>query len=120
MAAIPDDQQIAMLKVGLKFIDRADDMTETLVQMYIKRQMGAAMPFQLALAAQSGISPTVFDGFKKSLLVDRNARMRDAALPMLEKGKRLRSRRGAASFGADGSRRAAARVWLHGHGRWNS
>ncbi len=86
MAAIPDDQQIAMLKVGLKFIDRADDMTETLVQMYIKRQMGAAMPFQLALAAQSGISPTVFDGFKKSLLVDRNARMRDSALPMLEKG----------------------------------
>lgn len=86
LASIPNDQQIAMLKVGLKYLDRADDMTETLVQMYVKRQIGAAMPFQLALAAQSGISPSVFDGFKKSLLIDRNARMRDAALPLLEKG----------------------------------
>lgn len=86
LASVPNDQQIAMLKVGLKYLDRADDMTETLVQMYVKRQIGAAMPFQLALAAQSGISPSVFDGFKKSLLVDRNARMRDAALPLLEKG----------------------------------
>lgn len=86
LAAIPNDQQIAMLKVGLNYIDRADDMTETLVQMYVKRQLGAAMPFQLALAAQSGISPSVFDGFKKSLLIDRNARMRNAALPLLEKG----------------------------------
>ncbi|MFA5957314.1 TraB/GumN family protein [Hyphomicrobium sp.] len=86
LASIPDDQQIAMLKVGLKFIDRADDMTETLVQMYAKRQIGAAMPFQLALAAESGTSPSVFDGFKKSLLIDRNARMSTAAQPLLDKG----------------------------------
>ena len=86
LAAIPDDQQIAMLKVGLKYIDRADDMTETLVQMYVKRQIGAAMPFQLALAAQTGTSPSAFDGFKKVLLIDRNAKMRNAALPLLEEG----------------------------------
>jgi uncharacterized protein YbaP (TraB family) len=86
LASIPDDQQIAMLKVGLNFIDRADDMTETLVQMYVKRQIGAAMPFQLALGAQSGMPPSIFDGFKKSLLIDRNGRMRNAALPLLEKG----------------------------------
>jgi uncharacterized protein YbaP (TraB family) len=86
LAAVPDDQQIAMLKVGLKYIDRANDMTETLVQMYAKRQIGAAMPFQLALAAQSGISPSAFDGFKKTLLIDRNAKMRNAALPLLDKG----------------------------------
>lgn len=86
LAAVPDDQQIAMLKVGLKFIDRADDMTETLVQMYARRQIGAAMPFQLALASQVGVSPSVFDGFKKSLLINRNAKMRDAARPLLESG----------------------------------
>ena len=86
LAAVPDDQQIAMLKVGLKYIDRADDMTETLVQMYAKRQIGAAMPFQLALAAQTGTSPSAFDGFKKTLLIDRNAKMRNAALPILDKG----------------------------------
>ncbi len=86
LAAVPDDQQIAMLKVGLKFKDRADDMTETLVQMYVKRHLGAAMPFQLALAAETGTSPSVFDGFKKMLLIDRNAKMRNAALSLLEAG----------------------------------
>jgi uncharacterized protein len=86
LASIPEDQQIAMLKVGLKFADRADDMTETLVQMYAKRQLGAAMPFQLALAAQTGTPASAFDGFKKTLLIDRNSRMRDAALPLFADG----------------------------------
>ena len=81
LAAVPDDQQVAMLKVGLKYIDRADDMMETMVQMYVKRQIGAAMPFQLALAAESGMPASAFDGFKKTLLIDRNAKMRDAAYP---------------------------------------
>lgn len=86
LAAVPDDQQVAILKVGLKYIDRADDMMETMVQMYVKRQLGAAMPFQLALAAQTGAPASVFDGFKKTLLIDRNAKMRDSAIPLIEKG----------------------------------
>jgi len=86
LAAVPDDQQIAMLKVGLKYADRADDLRETLVQMYLKRQIGAAMPFQLALAAESGTPKSAFEGFRKTLLVDRNIKMRDAALPILERG----------------------------------
>jgi uncharacterized protein len=86
LASIPDDQQVAILKVELDYIDRADDMMETMVQMYVKRQIGAAMPFQLALAAESGTSPAVFDGFKKALLIDRNEGMRDAALPLFDKG----------------------------------
>jgi uncharacterized protein YbaP (TraB family) len=86
LASIPDDQQIAMLKVGLKYADRSDDLMETLVQMYLKREIGAAMPFQLALAAEAGVPASAFDGFKKTLLIDRNARMRDAAEPLLEKG----------------------------------
>ena len=86
LAAVPEDQQVAMLKVGLKYIDRSDDIMETLVQMYVKRQVGAAMPFQLALAAENGVPASAFDGFQKTLLVDRNVKMRDAATPMLEKG----------------------------------
>jgi uncharacterized protein YbaP (TraB family) len=86
LASIPDDQQIAMLKVGLKYADRSDDMMETLVQMYLKREIGAAMPFQLALAAAAGVPASAFDGFKKTLLLDRNAGMRDAAVPLIEKG----------------------------------
>ncbi|WP_082072761.1 TraB/GumN family protein [Hyphomicrobium sp. 99] len=86
LASIADDQQLAILKVELDYADRADDMMETMVQMYQKRQIGAAMPFQLALAAESGAPPSTFDGFKKALLMDRNAKMRDAALPLFENG----------------------------------
>ncbi len=87
LAAVPDDQQVQMLKVGLKYADRADDMMETLVQMYLKRRIGAAMPFQLALAAQQGTPASAFDGFKQTLLVERNEKMRDTALPILNDGK---------------------------------
>jgi hypothetical protein len=86
LASIADDQQIDMLKVGLKYADRSDDMMETIVQMYLKREIGAAMPFQLALAAESGVPASAFDGFKKALLADRNIRMRDAAEPLLQDG----------------------------------
>ena len=44
------------------------------------------MPFQLALAAESGVPASAFDDFKKGLLSDRNVRMRDAAEPLLQDG----------------------------------
>lgn len=87
LAGVPEDQQLQMLKVGLKYADRADDMMETIVQMYLNRQLGAAMPFQIALASLHGTPASAFDGFKKSLIGDRNAKMRDEALPYLDKGK---------------------------------
>lgn len=87
LAAVPEDQQIQMLKVGLKYADRADDMMETLVQLYQRRNLGAALPFQAALASLHGTPESAFDGFKKSLLVDRNVKMRDAAQSLLVSGK---------------------------------
>lgn len=84
LAEVPDDQQVEMLKAGLKYADRTDDMMETLVQLYLKRQMGAAIPFQIAIAAKAGTPAAAFDGFQKSLLVDRNARMRDGIKPLLD------------------------------------
>jgi uncharacterized protein YbaP (TraB family) len=86
LASVPEDQQVAMLKVGLKYVQRSDDMMETLVQMYLKRKIAAAMPFQIALAAEKGTPASAFEGFKKSLLADRNLRMRDGALPILSEG----------------------------------
>ena len=86
LASIADDQQVAMLKVGIKYADRTDDLMESIVQMYLRREIGAAMPFQLALAAESGVPASAFDDFKKGLLSDRNVRMRDAAEPLLQDG----------------------------------
>jgi uncharacterized protein len=87
MASIPNDQQIQMLKSGLAYAERTDDMIETLVQMYLKRQIGASMPFEMALGEKSGVPASAYDGFIKMLLVDRNARMRDAAKPLFDKGQ---------------------------------
>lgn len=86
MTSIPEEQQIQMLKVALKYADRSQDMLETLVQMYLKRQTGAAMPFNIALAAKHGAPASAYDGFLKILLVDRNVKMRDKALPIIDKG----------------------------------
>lgn len=87
MTSIPEDQQIQMLKAALKYADRSNDMIETLVQMYLKRQIGAAMPLQIAMAAKTGTPAAAYDGFLKLLLTDRNARMRDSAKPLLDKGQ---------------------------------
>ncbi len=89
MAAIPDDQQIAMLRASLKFADRANDTMETLLQLYLARDMGSAWPFHLALASQAGIAQQSFSDFQKRIVSDRNEHMRDAALPLLQKGRAL-------------------------------
>ncbi len=86
LSGIPEDQQLQMLRLSLKYFDRTNDMMETMVQLYLRRDMGAAMPFQSALADEMGIPDSAFDGFRKSLLEDRNKRMSAGARPYLEKG----------------------------------
>ncbi|MEQ1713844.1 MAG: TraB/GumN family protein, partial [Hyphomicrobium sp.] len=86
MSSLPDAEQVEMLRAGLKYAARTDDMLETLTQMYVKRRMGAAMPFNLALAATAGVSPDAFKGFQQQLLDKRNRKMLDGARPLLEKG----------------------------------
>jgi hypothetical protein len=86
MASVPDTEQVEMLRAALKFAHRNEDMLETLTQMYLKRQMGAAMPFNLALAASAGVKPEAFSSFQSELLVKRNRKMLDGAKPMVAKG----------------------------------
>ncbi len=86
LAAVPEDQQVKMLRASLKFADRTNDITETLVQLYLSRKISAAMPFQIALARRVGIGDEAFAGYQQKLLVERNAKMRATAEPLLEKG----------------------------------
>lgn len=86
LAASQPDQQLDMLRAALAYADRSDDLVETLIQLYINRDLGATWPFQLALAKKAGVPPTAFDGMHKHLLVLRNRKMRDAAFPHIEKG----------------------------------
>lgn len=86
LAAVPEQQQLDMLRAGLKFADRTNDMMETLVQLYLNRQITAAMPFQIALAREAGVTDQAFIGFQEKLLVERNTKMLDVAAPMLDGG----------------------------------
>jgi uncharacterized protein len=86
MAAVPEDQQVQMLRAAIKYADVRDDMLETMAQMYLKRQIGAVWEFNLVLAEKVGIGAQAFDGFEKDLVVGRNRSMRDTARPYLDKG----------------------------------
>jgi uncharacterized protein len=86
LAAIPEDQQIGMVRAALKFADRREDMLETMLQLYLKRQSAVIWPFNLALAEKAGVTPSAFKGFESDLLHGRNRTMRDAAIPHLDKG----------------------------------
>ncbi len=86
MAGIPEDQQVGMVRAALKFADRREDMLETMLQLYVKRQTAMIWPFNLALAEKAGVKSDAFKGFEADLLVGRNRTMRDSAKPHLEKG----------------------------------
>ena len=50
------------------------------------REMGAAWPFQIALARKAGIDPGPLAVFYKAINTERNKRMRERALPQLAMG----------------------------------
>lgn len=86
MASIPEDDQLTILKAGLAFADRSDDLVETLLHFYLNRQLGSSWQFQLALAKKAGFEAETFSAFNTNLIVNRNYEMRKAAIPLLEKG----------------------------------
>jgi uncharacterized protein len=85
-AAVPMEEQVAMLRTTLTMADRADDLRETLLQLYLTRQIGAAFPLQKLLARRSGLRDTSFEGFKAHMIDRRNRQMRTRALPLLAEG----------------------------------
>lgn len=89
MASLPEADQIAILRASLEYVDRADDNMETLLQLYLDRKLGIVWPLQIALAEKVGIGRAAFDTFEQRLVVDRNRRMSEAALPLLEEGAAL-------------------------------
>lgn len=86
LSASSNAEQVAMLKVGLAFADRSNDIVETLVQLYLNRELAKAWPFQIALAEKAGQPAEAYEAFYRHLIVDRNQRMHDGVVPLLDKG----------------------------------
>jgi uncharacterized protein len=75
MADVPDADQLALLKAQLALQPRINDVTETLLQLYLDRDLGAIWPFQIALAKAAGVDPKVFESYQENLIYLRNQRM---------------------------------------------
>ena len=86
LAAVPDGDQLTVLRAGLKLHDRSDDLLETMVLSYLARQLGQIWPMHETLWRQAGFQPSAFASFQHELITTRNVRMRDAALPILAEG----------------------------------
>lgn len=86
LSSVPETDQLDMLRVSLKYADRIDDLSETMLQLYLKHDIGAAMPFQYLLAGRMGVPPSTFANFETAVLYDRNSRMAASALSLLDKG----------------------------------
>jgi uncharacterized protein len=86
IAAIPEAQQIGMLKAVLFHADRAEDQMETMLQLYLGRQMDFAIPLQHGLAARFGVTPAAFAAFEIELLIKLHHGMVTAVRPLLDRG----------------------------------
>lgn len=87
MAAVPEPDQVEVLKSTVRYYHRVDDFVETMVQLYQRRQLGALWPLQLALAEKAGVARQAFASYERALLTTRNLGMRDAALSHLAEGR---------------------------------
>jgi uncharacterized protein len=86
LSEVPAADQLAILKSGLAMRDRVTDLTETMIQLYLKRDLGAMWPLQEIIGKSAGIQKTSLDAFSQSLLVNRNFKMRDRAVAHLAFG----------------------------------
>ena len=86
MAAVPDADQLALLKAQLAYANRLTDVVETTLQLYLDRDLGAIWPLQIALAKKAGVDPKVFDSYEENLLSVRNNRMYGRLSAHLDRG----------------------------------
>ena len=56
LADVPEPDQVEMLKSSVRFYDRIDDMMETMIQLYLQRELGAIWPLQMVLAEKVGVA----------------------------------------------------------------
>lgn len=86
LADVADTDALAFLKSRLALADRVNDLTETLAQLYLKRDIAAIWPLQVALAKKAGIDEKAFESYYETAIVTRTRRMRDRAHLHLQRG----------------------------------
>lgn len=86
MAAVPEADQLALLKASLKLHDRTQDFIETLIRRYLASDLGMIWAIQRELWREQGVTEASSGAFLRELVTVRNKRMRDVAMPYVAKG----------------------------------
>jgi uncharacterized protein len=86
MGELPAATEIAWLRAGIHLFPRIDDLTETLVQLYLKRRIGATWVLSQGLSGDAALTAGQLRDIQDALVVRRNRKMADAALPLLKEG----------------------------------
>jgi uncharacterized protein YbaP (TraB family) len=73
---------IDMLQLG----DRMEDVMATMIDLYLKGEVGMIMPMMKSIDANLGERQDGYDAFEQRIIDDRNHVMADGAAPHLEKG----------------------------------
>jgi uncharacterized protein YbaP (TraB family) len=86
MAGVPEKDQLAMLRVSLAFIKQRQDLFETLIQAYTKRDLGVILALSDGMAKIAGMKNSGFASFSRELITKRNRKMFKRSLPIVDKG----------------------------------
>jgi uncharacterized protein YbaP (TraB family) len=89
MAGEDLSQEVArdLLVAGIVSSSRAEDVIETEIKLYIAAEIGALVAWMKSAQPILGVPRSGFpQAFLAKLLDERNLRMRDASLPLLQRG----------------------------------
>ncbi|MFT5507221.1 MAG: hypothetical protein ACI89J_000285 [Hyphomicrobiaceae bacterium] len=86
MAGVPDADQVSMLRVSLKFIAQREDLFETMIQAYLRRDLGIVLALSKGLAQIAGLKSSGFASFSRELIAKRNHKMFKNSQAVIDKG----------------------------------
>lgn len=86
LSRLKEETQVALLKATAKGFDKSDDVTETMVQLYLKRNIAGLNALGNAVASAYGAPQAAIDDYTQTMIVDRNIRMRDRAIMHISYG----------------------------------
>ncbi len=84
MASVPDEVQVAWLKSSIAMTGREDEMASTISELYRFRRVAALWDLTRLLAPRSGLDEAKTAELKNWLVIERNRRMLERALPLIE------------------------------------
>ena len=86
MASISLDAQIAWLKSSIELYERSEDFMETMVQLYINRNLGVMFPLSIKISKDPKGAQMAMESFQQTLIDTRNHGMAEGSKPEIDKG----------------------------------